>query len=118
MLQDILKTVVLSAVSRVTENISTLYIAIGATLVVLVCSYFLYRHFFAGVSKQQKHEPQIQDTPEALNEAEMTQPPMNHEEAFAATMEKEQEAMSQELHKRQVHFEAQQEHEHEQEVQN
>lgn len=102
MIQDIVKTVILSAVGRITENISTLYIAIGATLAVLVCSFFIYKRFFsqpAVAPKQEEEEPKIQDAP-IQHQRPTPQQIAEREEAFAAAMQAEQEAMERELQKR------------------
>jgi hypothetical protein len=98
MFQEILQSVILSVVSRITGNISSLYIAIGATVIVVVCGFFLYKQFFA-VSKSvdkpavTKEVTFAEEAPQAV--------PENREEAFARAMQAEQEAMERELHKRQ-----------------
>lgn len=102
MIQDIVKTVVLSAVARITENISTLYIGIGATLIVLVCSYFIYKHFFnqpVATPKQVEVAPQVEEVP-TQQQRPTPEQIAQREEAFAAAMQAEQEAMEQELQKR------------------
>lgn len=99
MIQDILKTVVLSAVARVTDNINSLYLALGATIAVVVCSYFLYKRFFSAKPVEKTVTFAEEFAPETQQHSESTQP-VNREEAFAAAMQAEQEAVEQALQKR------------------
>ena len=98
MFQEILQTILTSVIARVTANISSLYIAIGATIAVLVCSYFLYKRFFTTKSVE-KTVTFSEETVEPQQDSEPTQP-VSREEAFAAAMQAEQEAVEQALQKR------------------
>lgn len=98
MFQDVIKTVVMSAVSHIIESMGTLYFAIAATLIVAVCGFLLYKQFFAKSAVSEvvsKQAPDIIEPPLVQKER-----PQDREEAFAAAMQAEQEAAEVELQKR------------------
>lgn len=98
MFQEILQTILTSVIARVTANISSLYIAIGATIAVIVCGFFLYKQYFSAKPVEKPKEKAVTfEEPE-----ESPQEPLSREEAFAAAMQAEQESMEQELKKRQA----------------
>jgi uncharacterized membrane protein YebE (DUF533 family) len=97
MFQEILQTILTSVIARITTNISSVYIAIGATLAVVVCGYFLYKQYFSDKPVEKEKEKEKTVTFE-----EPVQEPVSREEAFAATMQAEQESVEQELKKRQA----------------
>lgn len=99
MFQDILQTILTSVIARITMNISSLYIAIGATLVVVVCGYFLYKRYFSAKPVEKTVTFAEESAPEHQQGSGPMQP-VNREEAFAAAMQAEQEAVEQALQKR------------------
>ncbi len=67
MVQEFVSNLLLNIINRIFQNTTHLYYAIGATVVVLVASYFIYKWYFASPAPKKAvvfEEEPVQEEPE------------------------------------------------------
>lgn len=83
MVQEFVSNLLLTIINRIFQNTTHLYYALGATVLVLVASYFIYKWYFAS--------PPVQKTV-AFEETHIHQAPSKHsKEGFQEESMPEQE---------------------------